>query len=370
VWSGNAFSETVFNWTSAANADEYDLYIYDPVTYGDGNFLYQKMGIKKNSYRLFLPAGDYLGMICPVNKTYKTWSDSNMVEFSVTAASAGSSGTLKAWREANHRLFCVYEKDCNWLEAKEIADRDAGVFASITDQAEQNAVVEAVSEFGGSCWLGAETFYNNEFRWVNGDSFSYTHYDTGQPDLGAGYENCLEIIYDRGVWNDIENSGNAPDMAADVKGYVLRCEPVSIIALLPPNPFFSGHTFTKDELSVEVVFENGVQIETSEYTLEQSGTGAGEQTLNLTYGGISASLDVELLSEPDFILPADLTHIEDEAFAGINAEVIEISEGCVSIGARAFADCPNLKYVLVSDLSSIDIATDALDGTNAVFIER
>ena len=370
VSPGNSFCETLFTWTTAANADEYDLYIYDPATYGNGEYLYWKKGIKNNYYYLLLPAGNYMGLICPVNKTFKTWSDSNMVEFTVASASAGSSGTLKTWREANNRLFCVYEKNCSWMEAREIANRDAGVFASVTDQSEQDAVAEAVAEFGGSCWLGAEAFHNDEFSWVDGDSFTYTHFDAGQPDHGAGYENCLEIVYDRGVWNDITNLGDASGSAADVRGYVLRCDPVSIIALPSPNPFFEGHVFTKDDLSVNVTFENGVQIETTEYTLEQSGTESGAQTLLISYGDISFSLDVELLSALDVILPADLTHIEEEAFAGIDAEVIEVPEGCVSIGERAFADCPNLRYVIVSDLNAINIAGDALEGTDAIFIER
>ena len=46
-----------------------------------------------------------------------------------------------------------------------------------------------------------------------------------------------------------------------------------------------------------------------------------------------------------------------------------LDEGCASIGKRAFADCPNLICVIIPDLSAVDIAEDALEGTNAVFIE-
>ena len=73
---------------------------------------------------------------------------------------------------------------------------------------------------------------------------------------------------------------------------------------------------------------------------------------------------------PDFLLPTGLTTIYSEAFAGINAEVVLVPDGCVSIASRAFANCPNLRYVIVDDLSKIDIAADALDGTNAEFIEK
>ena len=73
---------------------------------------------------------------------------------------------------------------------------------------------------------------------------------------------------------------------------------------------------------------------------------------------------------PDFLLPTGLTTIYSEAFAGINAEVVLVPDGCVSIASKAFANCPNLRYVIVDDLSKIDIAADALDGTNAEFIEK
>ena len=55
---------------------------------------------------------------------------------------------------------------------------------------------------------------------------------------------------------------------------------------------------------------------------------------------------------------------------GIDAEVVLIPESCVSIGSRAFANCPNLKYVIVSDLNNIDIKEDSLEETDASFIEQ
>ena len=44
-----------------------------------------------------------------------------------------------------------------------------------------------------------------------------------------------------------------------------------------------------------------------------------------------------------FKLPAALVTIEEEAFAGIPATSVEITENVQSIGPRAFADCPNLR---------------------------
>ena len=44
-----------------------------------------------------------------------------------------------------------------------------------------------------------------------------------------------------------------------------------------------------------------------------------------------------------FTLPGMLTQIGEEAFYGIAAETIEVTENVVSIGPRAFADCKNLR---------------------------
>ena len=57
-----------------------------------------------------------------------------------------------------------------------------------------------------------------------------------------------------------------------------------------------------------------------------------------------ASLD-EL--EPDLVLPAMLTSIEDEAFADGAFVYVKLPDQAVSIGWHAFADCPNLAYIYI-----------------------
>ena len=66
-------------------------------------------------------------------------------------------------------------------------------------------------------------------------------------------------------------------------------------------------------------------------------------------------------------LPAALVAIEEEAFEGIDAARVEITENVVSIGPRAFADCKNLTE-LVIPATVQTIADDALDGSTNVTI--
>ena len=55
------------------------------------------------------------------------------------------------------------------------------------------------------------------------------------------------------------------------------------------------------------------------------------------------------MEEPDFTLPAALTDIGEEAFAGISAEVVWIPEGAASIGDRAFYGSASLRQIYIPD---------------------
>ena len=66
-------------------------------------------------------------------------------------------------------------------------------------------------------------------------------------------------------------------------------------------------------------------------------------------------------------LPAALVAIEEEAFEGIDAARVEITENVVSIGPRAFADCKNLtELVIPATVQTID--DTALEGSENVTI--
>lgn len=66
-------------------------------------------------------------------------------------------------------------------------------------------------------------------------------------------------------------------------------------------------------------------------------------------------------------LPDSLKVIDAEALLGIAARTVVIPDGATAIGARAFASCPNLEYVVVPD-SVRSIADDAFSGSSVTFI--
>ena len=70
----------------------------------------------------------------------------------------------------------------------------------------------------------------------------------------------------------------------------------------------------------------------------------------------------------DFTLPAGLLTIEEEAFAGISAQRVEVSWNVGAIGPRAFAGCPNLLAISIPDtVTSIDDSALAGCGSVTVF---
>ena len=59
---------------------------------------------------------------------------------------------------------------------------------------------------------------------------------------------------------------------------------------------------------------------------------------------------------PDCVLPRDLQQIGDEAFRGCEFSCVLLSDGIGEIGARAFADSPNLRYIVIP--ASVTIIPD------------
>lgn len=72
-------------------------------------------------------------------------------------------------------------------------------------------------------------------------------------------------------------------------------------------------------------------------------------------------------SADGFVLPESLTTIGEEAFAGIAAEKVEVSVNVTAIGARAFANCGNLRELYIPEnVTKID--DTALSGSDNVTV--
>lgn len=66
------------------------------------------------------------------------------------------------------------------------------------------------------------------------------------------------------------------------------------------------------------------------------------------------------ISDADFVLPIALTTIEDEAFIGVDATIVYLRDGVVTIGEKAFAGCHSLQKIRIPT-SVTTIADSAFD---------
>ena len=137
-------------------------------------------------------------------------------------------------------------------------------------------------------------------------------------------------------------------------------------------PVYVAYGIPTDNGSTEWVLARG---EVQESNGDQA---AGRIDVNLTediirrINGKEVTLVVISLFSPDDLdtltLPASLTRIEEEAFAGITAQAVVLPQGCSAVESRAFANCPNLTYVLAPE--DTEIAADAFEGCDNVTIKR
>jgi len=112
-------------------------------------------------------------------------------------------------------------------------------------------------------------------------------------------------------------------------------------------------------LAPAALAEGGVQVEVM--------IADGASVVMLTPETLSMSASDAYMSGEGFRLPGLLVHIEEEAFAGIAAERIEITESVAVIEKRAFADCPNLReFVIPACVAEID--PEALAGCKDVTV--
>ena len=97
----------------------------------------------------------------------------------------------------------------------------------------------------------------------------------------------------------------------------------------------------------------------------EPGQGYGEYVFTMPAGNVTLTVSAEPL--PRLTLPANTKAIEESAFEGCGAFVIAVPDGCESIGAYAFRNCPNLEALFIpASVTSID--ETALDGCNQVCI--
>ena len=171
-----------------------------------------------------------------------------------------------------------------------------------------------------------------------------TAFITASTTDGSGLSATCEIE----VQCESFESFSAPDVLA-LSGVGNRTR---LIVITSPAGVMDTIVYTSDDPSIATVDNKGVITAAS----------VGSTFVNATLpDGSGVGIYITVVDDmPLMELPTDLTMIEDEAFVGIDAQRVQIPDGCTYIGSRAFAECMSLCYVAIPD-SVTKIADDAFE---------
>ena len=164
----------------------------------------------------------------------------------------------------------------------------------------------------------------------------------------------IETVVEQSVESISLNHSNLK-MCLDGAGSKVQLQAVC----LPESDERIDVTWTSSNENVVTITKYGVIV--------AAGTGTAIVTASVEEGpSASCSVSVEDSLET-LVLPDDLNEVEDEAFIGTSAEIIILPDGISVIGERAFADNPDLRYVVIPDPDEIT-DTDIFAGCPNVLI--
>ena len=148
-----------------------------------------------------------------------------------------------------------------------------------------------------------------------------------------------------------------PDGVASIGRYAFQvCEELTSV-IIPDSVKNIGTGAFQGCSNLEDVYYNGTQEQWSQISIGSNNTPLTDAKKHYVYEWL----------QPDFILPAALTEIGEEAFSGGAFTYVKLSESCVKIGPNAFAGCPNLKYISIPNTKA-EIDEDAFGNLTGLTI--
>ena len=237
--------------------------------------------------------------------------------------------------------------------------------------------------FTGSI-VGASTRYSSGFAGAGGGTVDNSVYDGT---ISEGYatntflrqkdraENCyymnangIQRIKGMQGWAVTTDSGVTVDFGTPVAIF-----PTSGITAYPTGLVYDGQFYAGADQNV--TFSLSAAGAGPEFHTEPAADGVifteganGRWTLTMPAQAVTIGANLLRIFGPaDFTLPAGLTAVEDEAFAGIAAEIVDIPAGCTYIGDGAFRNCPDLTQIRIPEGCGLGADVFAGCGTVCVF---
>lgn len=111
--------------------------------------------------------------------------------------------------------YCLHaERSLDFQSASERCRASGAALADLSTPGEARALSEAVAPpiDAGSVWIGAtDDGHERDFRWTSGAPLLFSAWGPGEPN-NAGVENCTELIFRTGKWNDMKCEAKRPPL--------------------------------------------------------------------------------------------------------------------------------------------------------------
>lgn len=185
--------------------------ITDRVTAADLSIYAQSSGTFTNGLSNYHSAGEIAPYIAGIKANGRISIDENG-ELSITVIN----DLVKTPVDKTQR-YQIFNDGLPWEEANTFCELNGGHLVTITSQEEQdqiNALIDALTDARKNYWAGAKRNNASDFQWVTDEKFSYSNWNTGEPNSGMAEPGLM--LYGKnglgptGTWNDLsfDCSGN------------------------------------------------------------------------------------------------------------------------------------------------------------------
>lgn len=198
-----------FSWDTPKCTSNYNLKIYNGNSVWNGEAPINIWNVQENSYNIELGEGTFTAIL----QTYNAIQDYHECKSITFTTNVSSYSPIKTVVLKGH-IYELYDKPTSWETAKLVCENKGGHLATITSSEEQK-VIESLIRYGKRTFynVGATNLENiNEWKWVTGESMSYTNWAIGEPNNVANIERYLSVFNNENYfaqWNDTTNASTS-----------------------------------------------------------------------------------------------------------------------------------------------------------------
>ena len=198
-----------FSWDTPKCTSNYNLKIYNGNNVWNGEAPINIWNVQENSYNIELGEGTFTAVL----QTYNAIQDYHECKSITFTTNVSSYSPIKTVVSKGH-MYELYDKPTSWETAKLVCENKGGHLATITSSEEQK-VIESLIRYGKRTFynVGATNLENiNEWKWVTGESMSYTNWAIGEPNNVANIERYLSVFNNENYlaqWNDTTNASTS-----------------------------------------------------------------------------------------------------------------------------------------------------------------